>query len=66
MLRVLTPASLIEKLDKDSTNSCEVEYLLEEELDKHDDMGGYPARNFTVTTDECKGRGYASKKEVLY
>ena len=65
-LGLLTPASLIEKLDKDSTNSCEVEYLLEEELDKHDDMGGYPARNFTVTTDEQKGRGYASKKEVLY
>ena len=65
-LGLLTPTSLIEKLDKDSTNSCEVEYLLEEELDKHDDMGGYPVRNFTVTTDECKGRGYASKKEVLY
>ena len=65
-LGLLTPSSLIEKLDKDSTNSCEVEYLLEEELDKHNDMGGYPVRNFTVTTDEQKGRGYASKKEVLY
>ena len=65
-LGLLTPASLIEKLDNDSRNSCEVEYLLEEELDKHHDLGGYPGRDFTVTTDEHKGRGYASKKEILY
>ena len=65
-LGLLTPSSLIEKLDRDSTNSSEVEYLLEEEMDKHDDFGGYPARDFIATTDEHKGIGYASKKEVLY
>lgn len=65
-LGLLTPSSLIEKLDIESMNTREVETLLESELDKHHELGGYPTRNLIVTTDDHKGRGYASKKEVLY
>ena len=66
-LGLLTPGTLIEKLDKDSTNRGEIEDLLEDELDKHREFGCNPNRRHVVTTDErYDDDGYACKKTLLF
>ena len=66
-LGLLTPGTLIEKLNKDSTNRGEIEDLLEDELDKHREFGCKPNRRHVVTTDErYDDDGYACKKTLLF
>lgn len=67
-LGLLTPGTLIEKLDEDSKNSGEIEDLLEDELDKHHEFGCKPRRRHVVTTEEGYNDidGYACKKTLLF
>ena len=66
-LGLLTPGTLIEKLDDDSRNSGEIENLLEDELDKHHEFGCKPRRRHVVTTEEgYNDDGYACKKTLLF
>ena len=67
-LGLLTPGTLIEKLDDDSRNSGEIENLLEDELDKHHEFGCKPNRRHVVTTEEGYNDidGYACKKTLLF
>lgn len=66
-LGLLTPGTLIEKLDKESKNSVEIENLLENELDKHREFGCKPRRrNIVTSNEEYDDDGYACKKTLLF
>jgi len=64
-LGLLTPGSLIEKLEDDYENQGDVEDLLEDEFAKHCEYGSKPWRDDIVTTDEHTRYGQAYKKTKL-
>ena len=64
-LGLLTPGSLIEKLEKDSENQGDIENLLQDEFDKHCKFNSVPWRGGIVTKKECVSFGHAYKKTEL-